>query len=394
MAAPQLAQHGRQAAAGAAQVQIEYQGHYSPLEVVAHLAVSGIGIGLVELHPGLLAAQPQALHLAAGCEPVAAEVAAQIAEHLLRRADAGGVGEQLIHVAGHPLGEPEAGHHHGLVVVVGHQLGGPQPAHVPLVQVFMGHELQEPAAALRFRQSAAAELEHTTAVVLEAAIAALREVEHKQVVVRGGPLHPHQPATGQTHPLHISHQLVVSSDRIVSGQGGAPAHPAVGDARHREGMLPVGARLNGTVHQLVEVGGQPHTILALGQGHEGAPVRRQAEAQLVGLPAQSLHRHGHGSQAEKTVLGGEVAGAHREFAGHQPVAEGHGLEGWQLRLPGGHAGSLERNGLAALAEGHALKLTHIVADQIGAGGPAGQGPAQVIVRRVQRQLHLHQAGPG
>ncbi len=142
MAAPQLLQHQGQAMAALAQSQVEHQGHYRPLEVVAHLAAAAVGIGQIELHPGLFAAGLEALHPPPGGQQIATQIGPQILQQLGLATEAGGEGQQLVQVAGDPLGEPEAGDHHRLVVVVGGQLQGPQPAHVPLVQIFVGHQLQ------------------------------------------------------------------------------------------------------------------------------------------------------------------------------------------------------------------------------------------------------------
>ena len=119
-------------------MQVQHQGQHRTLEVVAHLAVGGVGIGAVELYPGLLTAGTQALQPPPSTEQVAAQIRAQILEQLRLAAAASAVGQKLIHIAGDSLSKPEGGHHHRLVVAIRTQLGRPQPAHVPLVQVFVG----------------------------------------------------------------------------------------------------------------------------------------------------------------------------------------------------------------------------------------------------------------
>ena len=124
MAAPETLQHRSEARADSVKMQIEAERHHSPLEVVAHLAVGRIGIRAVELHPGLLAAAAQALHAASGCEPIAAELGAQVLQQILTTAEASDQRQQLIHVARDTLGKPQARHADRLVVVDRAELSG------------------------------------------------------------------------------------------------------------------------------------------------------------------------------------------------------------------------------------------------------------------------------
>ena len=200
---PELADHNGQGAALAAQVQVKHQGDHGAFEVVAHLAIAGIGIGPVELHPGLLAAVAQALDLATRGEQVAAEVLAQVREQVRFGAEARGEGQELVEVTGDAFGEPEAGHRHGLVVVDRGKFGRPQAPHIPLVQVFVGHQLQELAIAGRCLQAGAAIDEHAAVVVFEAAVALIKQVQDEQVIGAGGGPGPHQPAAGLGRGLDI-----------------------------------------------------------------------------------------------------------------------------------------------------------------------------------------------
>ena len=221
-----------------AQVQIQHQGEHGPLEVIAHLAISPVGIRAVELHPGLLAAEAQRLDGAAGGESVAREIGAEVLQQVLLLTEAGHQGKELVVVAGHPLSEPEGGNHRGAVVIDRGELGGSQPPYVPLMQVFMRHELQQLAPALGFGQGLAAELEHRGVMVFQPAVTLIEQVEHEEIRGRRGPLHPHQPAAGEADPLHVSQPSGIGARQILT-----PAHPPVRHPGHREGMAGVGAGL-------------------------------------------------------------------------------------------------------------------------------------------------------
>ena len=253
---PKLADHHRKGTALAAQVQVEHQGDHGPLEVVAHLAVAGIGIGPVELHPGLLAALAQALDLATRGEQVAAEVLAQVREQVHFGAEASGEGQELVDVAGDAFGEPETRHRHALVVVDRGEFGRAQAPHIPLVQVFVGHQLQELAIAGRCLQAGAAVNEHATVVVFEAAVAPIEQVQDEQVIGRGGGPGSHQPAAGLGRGLDISQDVWAMALQPIAGAGATlPGDPAVGHAGDGKAIAAVGPQLQGGVDQLVEIAG-------------------------------------------------------------------------------------------------------------------------------------------
>ena len=241
---PELADHHGKGTALATQVQVEHQGNHGPLEVVTDLAVAGVGIGPVELHPGLLAALAQALDLAPGGQQVAAEVLAQVLQQLGFRAQTRRERQELVQIAGDPFSKPEARHHHGLVVIDRGEFGGPQPPHIPLMQVFVGDELQKLAVAGWGLQAGAAVNQHTAVVVLEPAIALIKEMQDEQVGVAGRGRDSHQPAAGFSRGLHIGQQgRAMVLQPILGASGAFPGDPTVGHARHGKAVAAVGPQL-------------------------------------------------------------------------------------------------------------------------------------------------------
>ena len=120
--------------------------------------------------------------------------------------------------------------------------------------------------------------------MLQAAITAFGEVQHKQVVVGRRSLHAHQPAAGQANLFEIAEQLGITVEQVAALQIAAPTHPAVVHTGDAEVMGAMGTNLNRRIDKLVEIDGKPALRRArqLWQGHEGIPAGRKAELQPVG----------------------------------------------------------------------------------------------------------------
>jgi len=168
----------------------------------------------------------------------------------------------------------------------------------------------------------------------------------------------------------------------------------MGHPRHCEGVLVQGAGLHRAVDQLVEITGSPLVRPAAGQGHKALPTLRQRQAELMGRPALPLHRQGHGGQGQEAVLIAELAGAHRELGGLDPVGHHHRLQGWELQLPARHPRAAGQQLAFALVHRQAFQLAHVIANQVGARRPGGQGQAQVGALGLQGQPRLHQVAGG
>ena len=362
----------------------------------------------VQLHPGFLAALAQGLaEQAAGGEQVAAELTAEFVQQIGVAADAGQPRQELVVVAGDPLGEPEAGHNRGAVVVDRGELRRPQPPHVPLVQVFMAHQLQKPAVAARLGQLLHAVLKHGGVVVLKAAEAPLQQVQHKQVGGGGRSRCTHQPAAGGTHRRHVVEQVGVAlQQRIGVSPHRRPAHPAVRHPVHREAMPVVRPRLHRSIHQLVEAAGDPAVFAwpaEKRQRHERLPAVGQQQLQVVRHPARPVHLQRQGGQGQAGVVVVEVAGAHRELGGHGGVVHLHRQQVLELGGPHRRLTPHQRHRHSRLNQFQVLQLAHVIALQVGARRPHRQAQLQRLVgggetkpttdqmlargRQIQRELH-------
>ena len=160
----------------------------------------------------------------------------------------------------------------------------------------------------------------------------------------------------------------------VPGAGATlPGDPAVGHAADGKAVAAVGAELQGGIDQLVEIAGQPGAIAVLGQGYEGLPIGWLADLKPMGGPALPLHLQHHGRQGKKTVVAIEVAGAHGQLRGHELVVNPQGFSdpARQVHLPARRTQAPDRAGPASAEHLKTFQMAHVVADQVGAGGPGG-----------------------
>lgn len=105
------------------------------------------------------------------------------------------------------------------------------------------------------------------------------------------------------------------------------------------------------------------------------PAFGKVQAEPDRTPALALHLERHTGQGEKAVIGVEVAGAHRKLGGQDAPAHLQGLALPATQLPAGRFEPLHRQRFFALPHLKILQGAHIVADQIGAGGPSRQPQA-------------------
>ena len=264
------------------------------------------------------------------------------------------------------------------------------------MQVFVGHQLQQAPIALGLLQALAAVHQHRAVVVFQPAVALIQQVQHEAVGVAGGALLPHQPATAQAHLLHIPDQVgkTLQQPRITATPI-PPGDPPVGDATHLEVQAAVGARLDGGVHQLIEIAGDPAPLGVLRQGHEGRPALRQLHLDPVGRPPFPLHLQHHGRQGQKGVLLIHVAGAHRQLGGHHPVGHGDRTRlGVAVQLPAGGGAAAQGQAGARLHHLEGLQLADVIADQVGARRPGGQLQPQPSPLGHDRELDPQQVPLG
>lgn len=85
-------------------------------------------------------------------------------------------------------------------------------------------------------------------------------------------------------------------------------------------MADVGARLEWTVDQLIEIPGEPATLAIGREGKKRVPAFGKVQAEPDRTPALALHLERHTGQGEKAVIGVEVAGAHRKLGGQDAPA--------------------------------------------------------------------------
>ena len=94
------------------------------------------------------------------------------------------------------------------------------------------------------------------------------------------------------------------------------------------------------------------------------------QLQAMGTPALPFHLQGDASQGQKAMVGIEVAGAHRKIGGQDaPAHLQRGVSG-AAQLPAGRLQPLHGQPLLSLPYLKVFEGPHVVADQVGAGGPA------------------------
>jgi hypothetical protein len=113
------------------------------------------------------------------------------------------------------------------------------------------------------------------------------------------------------------------------------------------------------------------------------------ELKPVGIPAFPFDLNGNGRQSQEAMVGREMAGPYAELGSYQLVVNLQGLKVLKLNLPARGTGAAVFQGHPLLGNPQAFQLAHIVANEIGAGGPGRQRQAQGGVAGDMAKAHTH-----